>query len=91
VIGTLFIVMGAVPLLLELRASPQRLFLGSRAVNGVPFYEGEKARRSLLSMGAPNPEGAIVPTAAHWLIALAMPVVFGGLGYYVARLWFAAS
>lgn len=89
VIGILFEVMGFAPLILELRGSPQRVFLGTRAANGVQFYEGEKARRSLMSLGAPNPEGAIQPTAAHWLIALAIPIVFGFLGYYVAGLWFA--
>ncbi|MCU1440882.1 MAG: hypothetical protein JWP85_1879 [Rhodoglobus sp.] len=88
IIGGLFVVMGAAPLLLELRGSPQRVFLGQRAANGVQFYEGERARRSLLSPTAPNPENAIQPTTAHWLVALAMPVLFGGLGIYVARLWF---
>jgi hypothetical protein len=91
VIGTLFIVMGAAPLVLELRASPQRVLLGTRAANGAPLYEGERARRSLLSMGPPNPEGAVQPTTAHWLVALAMPVIFGGLGVLAAQAWFSAS
>jgi hypothetical protein len=90
-IGALFVVMGAAPLVLELRGSPQRVFLGQRAANGVQFYEGENARPSLLSPLAPNPESAIRPTPAHWALALAMPIVFGGLGISVARLWFGGA
>jgi hypothetical protein len=91
IVGGMFVIMGAVPLVLELRGSPQRVFLGQRAANGVQFYEGERARRSLLSPTAPNPENAIQATTAHWLVALAMPILFGGLGVYVARLWFTAA
>jgi hypothetical protein len=89
IIGGMFIVMGLVPLVLELRASPQRVFLGQRAANGQQFYEGERAKRSLLSMGAPNPEGAIAPTAAHWGFALLIAIAAIVLGYLTAAAWFA--
>ena len=88
IIGVFFEVMGLAPLILELRGSPQRVFLGQRAVNGAQFYEGERARRSLMSMGQVNPEGAIKPTASHWGIALGITVVFAYLGYVVATGWF---
>lgn len=88
VIGVMFELMGLAPLILELRGSLQRVFLGQRAANGVQFYEGENARRSLMSMGAVNPDGAIQPTAPHWLFALAIAIGFGYLGYVVAGLWF---
>jgi hypothetical protein len=90
VIGVMFEIMGAGPLLLELRASPQRLLLGQRAADGGQFFEGDRARRSMLSPTTPNPEGAMRPTAGHWLLALAVTAVFGFLGYWVADLWFAA-
>lgn len=88
VIGVMFELMGLAPLILELRGSLQRVFLGQRAANGVQFYEGENARRSLMSMGAVNPDGAIQPTAPHWLFALAIAIGFSYLGFVVAGLWF---
>ena len=88
VIGVMFELMGVAPLIIELRGSPQRVFLGQRAANGAQFYEGERAKRSLMSMGAVNPEGAIQPTAPHWILALAITFGFGYLGYVVAGLWF---
>ena len=91
IIGGLFVIMGLAPLVLELRGSAQRVFLGKRAANGVQFYKGENARRSLMSPTTPNPEGAVRPTTAHWLIALAIPVLFGVLGYFLARAWFAVA
>lgn len=90
IIGLMFEVMGLVPLLLEFRGSPQRVFLGQRAANGAQFYEGERARRSLMSPRTPNPEGAVRPNAGHWLLALGISVVCSLLGYWVAGVWFAA-
>lgn len=91
IIGILFEAMGVAPLILELRGSPQRVFLGQRAANGAQFYEGERARRSMMSMGEVNPEGSIRPTAAHWVFALAITIGFSYLGYLVAGLWFASQ
>ena len=90
IIGGMFVIMGAVPLVLELRASPQRLLLGQRAANGAQFFEGDSARRSMLSPSTPNPEGAISPTAAHWLLSIALTAAFALLGFWVAGVWFAA-
>lgn len=90
IVGGLFVVMGLAPLVLELRASPQRVFIGQRAADGRQFYEGEKARRSLVSMQRPNPEGAIPATAGHWALALGVTIVFGVLGYLAGMAWFAA-
>ena len=90
IIGAMFEIMGVVPLILEFRGSPQRVFLGTRSSRGTRFYEGERARRSMLSPGTPNPEGALPPTAGDWLLAVVVTVVAGLLGYWVASLWFAA-
>ena len=90
IIGVMFEVMGAVPLLLELRASPQRVLLGQRSATGEQFFEGDRAQRSLLSPYTPNPEGAIRPGAGQWLLALVVTAVFAFLGYWLGGLWFAA-
>lgn len=89
IIGAMFEIMGVIPLILEFRGSPQRVLLGLRNASGARFYEGERARRSILSPGTPNPEGAVPPTAGDWLLALAITAVFAFLGYWVAGLWFA--
>ena len=91
IVGGMFVLMGAVPLVLELRGSLQRVFIGQNAANGAQLYEGERARRSLMSPRQPNPEGAVKPTFAHWLVGLGIPVLAAIAGYQVAVLWFAAA
>ncbi|MEO8094112.1 MAG: hypothetical protein ABI632_04170 [Pseudolysinimonas sp.] len=89
-IGIMFEIMGLVPLVIELRGSPQRVFLGQFSASGAQFYEGESARGALLSPTSPNPDGAIKPTLGHWLAGLGTAVVFAALGAQVAILWFSA-
>jgi len=81
IIGGVFIIMGLVPLVLEIRGSVQRIFIGQRNPRGEQFYEGPRARRSLMSPAAPNPDGAVRPTAANWLVALGITAVAIVLGY----------
>jgi len=81
IIGTMFVIMGLVPLVLELRGSVQRVFIGQRDAAGRQFDEGPRARRSLMSPTAPNPEGAVPATALNWIVAIAIPVVSIGLGW----------
>jgi len=90
IIGGMFEIMGAIPLILEIRASPQRVLLGQRSANGAQFFEGDRARRSMLSPTTPNPEGSVPATAANWLLALVITIAFAALGYWVAGTWFAA-
>lgn len=90
VIGVFFVIMGLVPIVLELRGSPQRVFLGQFAANGQQFYEGENARRSLMSPTTPNPQDAVRPTSANWVLAIGIVVIFAFLGYWVAGIWFTA-
>ena len=87
-IGIMFEVMGIVPLIIELRGSPQRVFLGQFAPGGAQFYEGEKARRSLMSPKEPNPEGSVRPTAAYWALSLGILVVSVAAGIQTARALF---
>jgi len=88
ILGLMFEIMGLVPLVLEFRGSPQRVFIGQFTAGGVQFYEGERARRSLLSPRSPNPEGAVRPGVLHWVVALGLAIVGSFLGYQVAMMWF---
>jgi hypothetical protein len=87
-LGGMFIVMGLVPIVLELRGSPQRVFLGQFAVNGAQFFEGDRARRTMMSPNQPNPDGAIRPTLPHWVLALVIVATMSVLGYLTAVAWF---
>ena len=90
ILGVMFELMGILPLLLELRGNPQRVFLGQRAASGEQYFEGERARRTLLSPTTPNPGGALPPTAGGWLAVIVITVGFTALGYWVAGVWFAS-
>jgi len=90
IIGVMFEIMGLVPLVLELRGSPQRTLLGQRTAGGAQFFEGDRARRSLLSPNTPNPEGAVVPTAGNWAASLGILGVSVVGGYFAAESLFAA-
>lgn len=81
IIGVVFIIMGAVPLLLEIRGSVQRIFIGTRDAAGNRFYEGPRARRSLMTPGEPNPEGSVPPNFGNWALAIGITAVAIVLGY----------
>jgi len=92
ILGLLFIAMALVPLVLELRASAQRVFLGVVNIDGRRFRERDGARRSMTSKDAPNPPDAIQPALGDWTLSLALwlvPVVVGIALGFVA--WGAAS
>jgi hypothetical protein len=89
-IGALFIIMALVPLVIELRASVQRVFLGSFNIFGKQFREGPKAQPSFSSRKMPNPPDAIKPTAGDWaidILGFLIPLI---AGYYVATAWVTA-
>ncbi len=89
IIGIMFVVMGLIPLAIELRASPQRVFLGSRDAAGTPFAEGERARPSLLSRRAAIAEDAVpvAPRARDWALSLAIVVDATVAGVATANAW----
>jgi hypothetical protein len=90
-VGALFIIMALVPLAIELRASVQRVFLGSFTIFGQQFREGPKAQPSFSSRTMPNPLDAVSPKIGDWAVALfgfAIPA-YGGFvlaGYWVTHL-----
>ncbi|HXR44774.1 MAG TPA: hypothetical protein VN759_08210 [Pseudolysinimonas sp.] len=87
-IGLLLVVMGAVPLVLELRAGPQRSFLGAMDAHGTRFAEHHGARRGLYSFAEPEPGTSREARAADWVTSLLILVVFGAAGILLAALVF---
>jgi hypothetical protein len=85
-VGAIFIVMALVPLVIELRASVQRVFLGSFSIFGQQFREGQKAQPSFSSRTMPNPPGAVKPRIGDWAIAILGFIIPVVAGYYVAVL-----
>lgn len=91
--GVLFVVMGAVPLYLEVRASVRALFLGTTNAADVPFTADESARTGLLHIPSRRSDAdAVAPTAGDWTLSLGILVAGVGLGVYLADLlWQAAG
>jgi hypothetical protein len=89
-VGAMFIIMALVPLVIELRGSVQRVFLGSFNIFGQQFREGSKAQPTFSSRTMPNPQGAVKPNAGDWAIALLGFIVAASAGVYVAALWVGA-
>jgi len=95
IVGVLFVAMGGFPLWLEVRASPQRFFLGSTNAFDTKFVEHDRARwtpSQYAHVGARESGEPIVPTAGDWTLSLGILVVSVGAGIYLAMLlWNAAS
>lgn len=89
IIGIMFVVMGLVPLVIELRASAQRACVGSRDAAGTPFTEGERARPSLLSRrtASAGDTATIAPRARDWALSLAIVAVATVAGVATANAW----
>lgn len=89
VIGVLFVVMGLVPLVIEVRARVRALFLGTTNVAGVTFETSGSERRSYLQLGrwdrSAESDETIAPTAGDWTLALGIAIVAIGLGIYFAN------
>jgi hypothetical protein len=87
IIGGLFLIMAVIPLIIEVRASPQRVFVGQFSASGNQFFEGDRARKSF-SSSSPISDGQR-PTALNWLASLAIALLFGFAGVALASYWMA--
>jgi hypothetical protein len=88
-IGVMFVVMGGVPLVLEFRASPQRLFLGTTNAADQRFTEGDAASWSpsqMTHIGARDSAAPVPATGGDWALSLGILVATVGLGIYLAWL-----
>lgn len=86
-IGIMFVVMGLVPLVIELRASVQRVFLGTRDASGTRFAEGRNARQSLLSTAPKPDEDTVKPRARDYALSLGITAVATVAGVATANAW----
>ena len=84
--GTLFVIMGAAPLLFELRAGPRRIVLGRANVNDVRFVDKPGAPRTFYAFGRQDPGETVVPTAADWLLSLVVWIGSIALGVVLGLL-----
>jgi hypothetical protein len=95
IIGIVFVIMGGAPLLLEVRSSAQRLFLGSTNAADRKFVENGRATWSptqVTHWGARDSTEAQPATAGDWTLSLGILVASVALGIYLASLlWTAAG
>lgn len=90
-IGIMFVVMGLVPLALELYSSPQRVFLGVVDARGRRLTESRPAR-PILTPAAPAPgPDAVPPTVAHGILSLGLFALAVTAGVLLGIALFAAS
>jgi len=87
IIGVMFVVMGLVPLVIELRASPQRVFLGSRDAAGIRFTEGVRARPSLFTSRRADDESTVAPRVRDWALSLGITAIATVAGIATANAW----
>lgn len=87
-IGVMFVVMGLAPLVLLLRAAPQRMLLGRVDAQGRPFWEAHPARAHLLSLRTPPAPGENHPTVGDWMLALGTAIVPTLAGVALGIVWF---
>ncbi len=93
IVGVVFVVMGLVPLVLEVRASIRNVLLGTVNVAGVRFELTGRGRPSPLQFGRWDRSGSdesVTPTAGDWTLALGITIVAIGLGIYLADQLFRA-
>ena len=93
IIGILFVVMGIVPLVIEVRASVPNLLLGTTNVAGVKFEQSGNGRTSALQFirwDRTESDETVTPTAGDWTLALGITIVAIGLGIYFANQLFTA-
>ena len=82
--GGLFVVMGGVPLWLELRTDPRGLFLGATTANDVAFTPSDNTRSSILVQQLRRrADGELTPNAGHWLTSLGLGAASIALGTWL--------
>lgn len=79
--------MALVPLVIEARASVQRVFLGSFNIFGQQFQEGPKAQPSFSSRKMPNPPDAVKPKIGDWAVAFLGFILPAYGGFVLAGFW----
>ncbi|MES2169660.1 MAG: hypothetical protein V4479_02900 [Actinomycetota bacterium] len=83
-LGAMFLVMALIPLILALRASAQRVFLGAVNAAGERFTEGANARQIPFSVSFPDSDNPVRATAVNWLASIVIWLVASGAGFWLA-------
>lgn len=89
-IGIMFVLMGLTPLVVGLRAAPQRVLLGRVDAQGRPFWEAHPARAHLLSLRRPPEPGENHPSIGDWMLSLGIAIVASAGGIALGVVWFTA-
>jgi hypothetical protein len=84
VLGAIFLIMALIPLVLALRASPQRVFLGAVNSAGERFVEGDNARPIPYSMRFADSDSPVRATAVNWAASILIWLVASGIGFWLA-------
>jgi hypothetical protein len=91
VVGILFVVMGAAPLVFELRAGPRRVFVGRTDVFDRQFEERENAPRTVYVLSRIREGEQVAATPASWALSLGVLLVSIAIGLYLSSAAFAAA
>jgi hypothetical protein len=91
VCGTLFVIMGLVPLIFELRAGPRRIILGKTNVNDVRFLDKPGAPRTFYAFGRDDPGETVAPTPGDWALSLGVTIASILIGTLLGLLAIAPS
>lgn len=91
ILAGLFIVMGLVPLIFELRAGPRRVVIGKENLQGKRFSDREGAPRTFYAFGRIDPAETVAATPADWGIGLVVWVGSVVLGTWLGLLAFGSA
>jgi hypothetical protein len=84
ILGGMFLIMALVPLVLSLRASAQRVFLGAVNLRGQRFVEGERSRPTPLNFNFASSENPVAATFGNWALSLVLWIGSSALGFWLA-------
>lgn len=92
ILGIMFVSMGLVPLVIELRASALRVLLGSVSVRGRVFAVRNPMRRGVLNLRAQlGDDESSAPTTGDWALSLVVWAASAWLGVWAALQLFALA
>lgn len=91
ILAVLFIIMGLVPLVFELRAGPRRVVIGKENMRGTRFTDRPGAHRTFYAFGRVDPAQTVPATAADWGLGLVVWIGSLALGIWLGLQVFATA
>lgn len=86
-LAAMFVAMGAVPLVLGLRAAPRELFLGTTRADGTPFVAADTGRSRILARLPRTTDGEaepVLPSGGDWVRGIGIPLLAIAAGLWAA-------